>query len=77
LSSSGQSSLAELLESIRVELWHPGGNTGFIAQVTMDPNHKNAIMVVTNVRKEHKHVFQAMRRIKEYYAEIATLPGIK
>ena len=58
-------------------LWHPGGNTGFIAQVIMDPNHSNAIMVVTNVREKHKHLFQAMSRIKEYYLDIADLPGIK
>ena len=57
-------------------LWHPGGNTGFIAQVGIDPNHKNAIMVVTNVRKKHKHLFRAMSRIKEYYTNIADLPGI-
>ena len=58
-------------------LWHPGGNTGFIAQVIMDPNHNNAIMVVTNVREKHKHLFQAMSRIKEYYSDITDLPGIK
>lgn len=58
-------------------LWHPGGNTGFIAQVIMDPNHHNAIMVVTNVREKHKHLFQAMSRIKEYYSDIADLPEIK
>ena len=58
-------------------LWHPGGNTGFIAQVIMDPNHDNAIMVVTNVREEHKHLFQAMSRIKEYYSDVADLPGVK
>ena len=58
-------------------LWHPGGNTGFIAQVGMDPNHKNAIIVVTNIREKHKHLFHAMSRIKEYYSNIADLPGIK
>ena len=58
-------------------LWHPGGNTGFIAQVIMDPNHKNAFMVVTNVRKKHKHLFQAMSRIKEFYSDLADLPEIK
>ena len=58
-------------------LWHPGGNTGFIAQVIMDPNHKNAIMVVTNVRKKHKHLFQVMSRIKEFYSDLADLPEIK
>jgi CubicO group peptidase (beta-lactamase class C family) len=58
-------------------LWHPGGNTGFIAQVIMDPNHNNAIMVVTNVREKHEHLFQAMSRIREYYSDIADLPEIK
>jgi len=58
-------------------LWHPGGNTGFIAQVIMDPNHNNAVMVVTNVREKHEHLFHAMSKIKEYYSEIADLPGIK
>ncbi|MGD9009228.1 MAG: serine hydrolase domain-containing protein [Desulfobacteraceae bacterium] len=58
-------------------LWHPGGNTGFIAQVIMDPGHNNAIMVVTNVREKHKRLFKAMSRIKEYYSAIADLPTIK
>jgi len=58
-------------------LWHPGGNTGFIAQVIMDPDRNNAIMVVTNVREKHKHLFKAMSRIKEYYSAIADLPVIK
>jgi CubicO group peptidase (beta-lactamase class C family) len=58
-------------------LWHPGGNTGFIAQVIMDPERNNAIMVVTNVREKHKHLFKAMSRIKEYYSAIADLPVIK
>jgi CubicO group peptidase (beta-lactamase class C family) len=58
-------------------LWHPGGNTGFIAQVIMDSGHNNAIMVVTNVREKHKHLFKAMSRIKEYYSAIANLPVIK
>ena len=57
-------------------LWHPGGNTGFIAQVIMDPNHNNSIMVVTNVREKHKHLFKAISRIKEYYSDVADLPGI-
>jgi len=58
-------------------LWHPGGNTDFIAQVIMDPKHSNAIMVVTNVRVKHEHLFHAMSRIKEYYSDMADLPGIK
>jgi len=58
-------------------LWHPGGNTGFIAQVIMDPNQNNAILVVTNVREKHKHLFRAMSRIKKYYSDIADLPVIQ
>ncbi len=58
-------------------LWHPGGNTGFIAQVIMDPNQNNAILIVTNVREKHKHLFRAMSRIKKHYSDIADLPVIK
>lgn len=58
-------------------LWHPGGNTGFIAQVIIDPGHNNAIMIVTNVREKHEHLFKAMNRIKEYYSTITDLPVIK
>ena len=58
-------------------LWHPGGNTGFIAQAIMDPEDNNAILVVTNVREKHKHLFRAMSRIKKYYSDIADLPIIK
>jgi len=58
-------------------IWHPGGNLGFIAQVIADPVQKNAILVVTNVRATHRHLFKAMSRIKEHYSEIADLPVIK
>lgn len=58
-------------------LRHPGGNTGFIAQVIMYPGHNNAVMVVTNIRMKHKPLFKAMRRIKEYYSATADLPIIK
>ena len=58
-------------------LWHPGGNTGFIAQAIMNPNNNNAILVVTNVRKKHKHLFRAMSRIKANYSDMADLPVIK
>jgi len=58
-------------------LWHPGGNSGFIAQVILDPDKKNAILVVTNVRTSHRHLLKAMNRIKEYYSSIADLPAIK
>lgn len=58
-------------------LWHPGGNTGFIAQVLVDLQSKNAIMLVTNVRTSHKHLFRAMDGIKNHYASIADLPVIK
>ena len=37
----------------------------------------NAIMVVTNVREKHEHLFKAMSRIKEYYSDIADLPVIR
>ena len=58
-------------------LWHPGGNTGFIAQVILDPHDNNAILIVTNIREKHKHLFKGMRRIKEYYSNLADLPGIE
>jgi len=58
-------------------LWHPGGNLGFIAQVLVHPDKKNAILVVTNVRATHRHLFKAMNRIKEHYSSIADLPVIK
>ncbi len=58
-------------------LWHPGGNLGFIAQVIVHPDRKNAILVATNVRASHEHLFKAMRKIKEHYSEIADLPAIK
>jgi len=57
-------------------LWHPGGNSGFIAQVILDPDRKNAILVVTNVRTSHRHLFKAMNRIKEHYSSKADLPGV-
>jgi len=58
-------------------LWHPGGNLGFIAQVIVHPERKNAILVVTNVRTTHEHLFKAMKKIKEHYSEITDLPAIK
>ena len=58
-------------------LWHPGGNLGFIAQVIVHSASKNAILVVTNVRASHEHLFKAMSKIKKYYSEIADLPAIK
>jgi CubicO group peptidase (beta-lactamase class C family) len=58
-------------------IWHPGGNLGFIAQVIVDPDRKNAILVVTNVRTTHRHLFKAMNRIKEHYSSITDLPEIK
>jgi CubicO group peptidase (beta-lactamase class C family) len=58
-------------------LWHPGGNTGFIAQVIMDPDHKHAVLMVTNVREKHKHLFRAMSKINTYYSDIADLPVIE
>jgi CubicO group peptidase (beta-lactamase class C family) len=58
-------------------LWHPGGNLGFIAQVLVHPDRKNAILVVTNFRTSHEHLFKAMRGIKEHYSEMADLPAIK
>jgi CubicO group peptidase (beta-lactamase class C family) len=58
-------------------LWHPGGNLGFIAQVIVHPDRKNAILVVTNARTSHEHLFKAVRKIKKHYSEIANLPAIK
>jgi len=58
-------------------LWHPGGNTGFIAQVFIDPSGNNAVLAVTNVRTEHKHLFKAMSGIEAYYADIVDLPGMR
>ena len=58
-------------------LWHPGGNTGFIAQVVADPERKNAVLLATNVRASHSHLFKAMRTIKAHYSPAADLPGIE
>jgi CubicO group peptidase (beta-lactamase class C family) len=58
-------------------LWHPGGNTGFIAQVVVDPERKNAVLLATNVRASHSHLFRAINRIKAHYSQIADLPGIE
>lgn len=57
-------------------IWHPGGNLGFIAQVIVDLGRKNAILIATNVRASHRHLFKAMNRIKEHYSSIADLPVI-
>jgi CubicO group peptidase (beta-lactamase class C family) len=58
-------------------LWHPGGNSGFIAEVIVHPARNNAILLVTNVRASHEHLFKAMSKIKAHYSEIADLPAIK
>jgi CubicO group peptidase (beta-lactamase class C family) len=58
-------------------LWHPGGNTGFIAQVVVDPERKNAVLLATNVRASHNHLFKAINRIKTHYSLIADFPGIE
>jgi CubicO group peptidase (beta-lactamase class C family) len=58
-------------------LWHPGGNTGFIAQVVVDPERKNAVLLATNVRASHNHLFKTINRIKAHYSSLADLPGIE
>jgi CubicO group peptidase (beta-lactamase class C family) len=58
-------------------LWHPGGNTGFIAQAVVDPKRKNAVLLATNVRASHNHLFKAINRIKVHYSSLADLPGIE
>jgi CubicO group peptidase (beta-lactamase class C family) len=58
-------------------LWHPGGNTGFIAQVVVDPERKNAVLLATNVRASHSHLFNAINKIKAHYSPVADLPGIE
>jgi CubicO group peptidase (beta-lactamase class C family) len=58
-------------------LWHPGGNSGFIAQVVVDPKRKNAVLLATNVRASHNHLFNAINRIKAHYSPEADLPGIE
>jgi CubicO group peptidase (beta-lactamase class C family) len=58
-------------------LWHPGGNTGFIAQVVVDPKRKNAVLLATNVRASHNHLFKTINRIKAHYSSLADLPGIE
>ena len=58
-------------------LWHPGGNSGFIAQVAVDPARKNAVLVVTNARVRYKHLFRALYRIKQHYSQTADLPAIE
>jgi len=58
-------------------LWHPGGNSGFIAQVVVDPKRKNAVLLASNVRASHNHLFKAINRIKAHYSSLADLPGIE
>jgi hypothetical protein len=58
-------------------LWHSGGNTGFIAQVVVDPERKNAVLLATNVWASYNHLFKAINRIKTHYSLIADLPGIE
>jgi CubicO group peptidase (beta-lactamase class C family) len=58
-------------------LWHPGGNSGFIAQAVVDPKRKNAVLLATNVRASHNHLFKAINRIKAHYSSLADLPGIE
>jgi CubicO group peptidase (beta-lactamase class C family) len=58
-------------------LWHPGGNRGFIAQVVVDPERKNAVLLATNVRASHNHLFKAINRVKAHYSHMADLPGIE
>jgi CubicO group peptidase (beta-lactamase class C family) len=36
-----------------------------------------SVLVATNVRATHRHLFKAMNRIKEHYSSIADLPVIK
>ena len=57
-------------------LWHPGRNTGFIAQALIDLGAGNAILAATNVRTSHRHLFRAMEQIKHHYAAIAHLPKL-
>jgi CubicO group peptidase (beta-lactamase class C family) len=57
-------------------LWHPGGNTGFIAQALIDLGAGNAILTVTNLRTSHGHLFRAMEQIKNHYAAIAHFPQL-
>jgi len=56
---------------------HPGGNAGFLAQVVVDPERKNAVLLTTNVRASHNHLFKATNRIKSHYSPVADLPGIE
>jgi len=62
------------LENRKGLLWHPGGNSGFIAQAFVDPKVKNAVLIVTNVRTSHKHLFNAFHQIKAQYSSIADFP---
>jgi CubicO group peptidase (beta-lactamase class C family) len=64
------------IESNETVLWHPGGNTGFIAQALVDLGAGNAILAVTNVRTSHRHLFRAMEQMKNHYAVIAHFPKL-
>ncbi len=57
-------------------LWHPGGNTGFIAQAIVDLQAKNAILIATNVRTSHRRLFRAVNQIQHHYSAIAQLPRL-
>jgi hypothetical protein len=63
-------------ESNETVLWHPGGNTGFIAQALIDLGAGNAILAVTNLRTSHRHLFRAMEQIQKHYAAIAHFPKL-
>ena len=65
------------IDNKEVLLRHPGGNAGFIAQVVVDSERKNAVQLAINVRASHNHLFKAINRIKAHYSKIADLPGIE
>jgi len=50
---------------------------GYLAQVYISSHKKSAILLATNARTSHKHLFKVAKRINEYYALEASFPLIK
>ena len=57
-----------------LRLWHPGGNTGFIAQACIAPRAGSAMVTVTNVRTSHKRLFRVMQALKRRYPQLPGFP---
>jgi hypothetical protein len=43
--------------------------------IVVDPERKNAVLLATNVRASHNHLFRAVNKIKAHYSPAADLPA--